>query len=180
MHAQMRHMRKMPAELRDENTSSRSSKANQASPEDWPHSTPARTPSPFSAAGLPRLSSLLRSSQRLDAQSIYELPASRRGTPDHRPCTPSTSPASASRPHVWRRRKLRAWNKTLAEDDMESDNEDPRHARQGGARVYTTPADPDNPEYVYDMLHENQRGIVLFGVSKRFSSNVLSAFDPSP
>ena len=180
MHAQMRHMRKMPAELRDENTSSRSSKANQASPEDWPHSTPARTPSPFSAAGLPRLSSLLRSSQRLDAQSIYELPASRRGTPDHRPCTPSSSPASASRPHVWRRRKLRAWNKTLAEDDMESDDEDPHHARQGGARVYTTPADPDNPEYVYDMLHENQRGIVLFGVSKRFSSNVLSAFDPSP
>jgi len=63
---------------------------------------------------------------------------------------------------------------------MESDDEDPHHARQGGARVYTTPADPDNPEYVYDMLHENQRGIVLFGVSKRFSSNVLSAFDPSP
>lgn len=179
LRALRRQMRKIPAELRDETRqvlSERAGKDRLSPPNEAPRSrssTPIRTPSPFSESSLQKIRSMLHSSQPMESLEMDDLQEIRTRE------SVSQSPLAATdRPHVWRRRQRRAWNKALAEDDV--DDDDPQFERTTGPRVYTTPVNPDQPEYAYDMLHENQRGIVLFGVSKRFSSNVLSLFDPSP
>lgn len=105
----------------------------------------------------------------------------------------SAGPLDPERPHVWKRRQRKAWNNApSAMDQTDASAPCPElsvphktatptpvaqnlfgHKSEVPPKGYTT-------ELVYDMLHENQRGIVLFGVAKRFSSQVLFVGDPSP
>ncbi|WFD47524.1 hypothetical protein GLX27_002176 [Malassezia furfur] len=99
-------------------------------------------------------------------------------------------------PHVWRRRQRRAWNNAPSAMDMAQLEEDEEEC--GRMCPDVTRAQDTKPmvqgdtskaqlfpkgyktELVYDMLHENQRGIVWFGIAKRFSSQMLFLWDPSP
>lgn len=184
MRANMRQARKLHVEPRDEGESRHDTSFRaQLGQVLWPHrngtgddaaaaiSTLPRTPSPPAENGSvgAKLRSLLTTparSEASDARSMRSLPA-----------TPSRS--SVTRPHVWRRRKRRAWN--VAPALSGGDDDDDERVRSSEPRVVLSPLPPHSEsELVYDLLHENQRGIVLFGVSKRFSSNVLFFTDPAP
>ncbi|WFD30816.1 hypothetical protein MSPP1_001840 [Malassezia sp. CBS 17886] len=103
--------------------------------------------------------------------------------------------AAAERPHVWQRRRRKAWDNAPADGGCGDGDMDtlallgpPCAAAAASKCTGVAPCAGDTPcattkhttEYVCDILHENERGIVLFGVSKRFSSNVLFFWDPSP
>lgn len=103
------------------------------------------------------------------------------------------SAAETKLPRVWKRRKRREWNNAPSAMDMAPNDEDEErmcpdvpfaqdakptvHGEASQAQLFPKGY---KTELVYDMLHENQRGIVLFGVAKRFSSQVLFFWDPSP
>lgn len=131
----------------------------------------ARTPSPSNDGVGTKLRSMLGTPARSDVSDARSLPT-----------TPGREYSGAgARPRMWKRRKRRAWNEALALSDVEDDDDDERAHATSQNRVVLSPLPPDaEPEFVYDLLHENQRGIVLFGVSKRFSSNVLFLTDPAP
>ncbi|KAI3620221.1 hypothetical protein CBS9595_002188 [Malassezia furfur] len=105
-------------------------------------------------------------------------------------CAPETK-----LPHVWRRRQRRAWNNAPSAMDMaqleEEENcgrmcpdvtrvQDTKPMVQGDTSKAQLFPKGYKTELVYDMLHENQRGIVWFGVAKQFSSQMLLFWDPSP
>lgn len=186
MRAKMRQSRKLHAEPRDEadarhDASFRSQLGNalrlhrhrSGDEASSAVSTQPRTPSPpaDNASVGAKLRSILTTPARSDtsdARSLRSIPA-----------MPSRD--TGARPHVWRRRKRRAWDEALAMSDAEDDDDDDERLHSSEPRVVLSPLPPHSePELVYDLLHENQRGIVLFGISKRFSSNVLFITDPAP
>lgn len=179
MRAKMRQARKWPADLRDEavsrhDTSTRALHPHRSRLTDDTSShvsSQPRTPSPppENVGVGAKLRSKLATPARSEVSEGRSVPA-----------TPSRD--TGTRPQVWRRRKRRAWNEAVAWSDVGDDNdEDDRLPSSSEPRVIVSPLPRDaEPELVYDMLHENQRGIVLFGVSKRFSSNVLFFTDPAP
>ncbi|WFD43875.1 hypothetical protein MPSI1_002540 [Malassezia psittaci] len=97
-------------------------------------------------------------------------------------------------PHLWKRRQRRAWNNAPCAMDMaQVDEESWEPTCKDYAMALDNIKDAQNDacktallpkgyktELVYDMLYENQRGAVLFGVAKRFSSHMLFVGDPSP
>ena len=189
LHASRRKMRKLPAELRDENASRSDSTSAQVvrssrvrhTPDEVGSSratTPNRTPSPFMEGGVgTRLRPALRTRQRSTGGSWSD----ENVAPERESVvTPPASSAGSNRPHMWRRRERRAWNQASVEEEIDDDEQPQPRPVHRSSHVFVSPVQSDTPELVYDMLHENQRGIVLFGVSKRFSSNVLFVWDPSP
>lgn len=93
------------------------------------------------------------------------------------------SGAASERPRIWRRKERRAWNRELADDGAPSDSDDSSTEAAAKARllIHNQPLPPHHPqsELEYDVLYENQRGVVLFGMSKRFSPHMLTAWDPA-
>ncbi|WFD26082.1 hypothetical protein MNAN1_001057 [Malassezia nana] len=131
----------------------------------------ARTPSPPTDNVGTKLRSMLGTPARSDVSDARSLP----NTPGRE------NLGAGARPRMWKRRKRRAWNEALALSDVEGDDDDEHMHARSENRVVLSPLPPDaEPEFVYDLLHENQRGMVFFGVSKRFSSNVLFLTDPAP
>ena len=181
MRQRQRQRRRIPAELRDVDASRRRSSPpslRRASPA---HASGHNTPAQADAASV---------SARKDTPGP-ETPVRRETRDDHallNPILPAAGASTASlperegpllRPRIWRRRERRAWNAAPAAADqnpaeLRSLSQEMRDELPSG--VHLKP----KKELVYDMLHENQRGIVHFGVSKRFSSHMLFAFDPSP
>ena len=95
-----------------------------------------------------------------------------------------------ARPRAWHRRRKKAWNAAPAPEaemarfaarSVQSDtaSEAPCGALPAGlADAVEAQAPPGT--LVYDVLYENERGALLFGVHKQFSKYMLSALDPSP
>lgn len=97
-----------------------------------------------------------------------------------------------ARPRAWHRRRKKAWNAAPApEAEMarvtarpaasDAASEPPpcgSTAATGIAEAAAAQAPPGT--LVYDVLYENERGALLFGVLKQFSKYMLSALDPSP
>lgn len=113
------------------------------------------------------------------------------GTPEGP--TPGTSvpttPKQERRPHMWSIKRRKEWNRAPApETDMLAQwatdkGEDTGRLEQEQAQAVAEIAQQEENQkndLVYDVLYENQRGILLFGMSKRFSSSVLFIMDPSP
>ncbi|KAL9936358.1 hypothetical protein V8E36_004426 [Tilletia maclaganii] len=61
---------------------------------------------------------------------------------------------------------------------IEPPTENNTQDEDGGGAGTTAPQDPDS-RYEYDVLYENQRGVLWFGVPK-FSPSTLLQWDPSP
>lgn len=202
MHSRMRRRRRVPAELRDDAMSNsqlwshlRSYRLRPEADASLSVSPPRReSPQPSlphaasrkhsHAGGHPSLASKLQTrKQRGDSDDVASV--------ESNTLQPPGASRPSVRPRVWRRRERRAWNEAPAANDLENDGGDGVPNSQRSRRTSTQPmramptapqskTTQGEPDFVYDMLHENQRGIVLFGVSKRFSSNVLFFWDPAP
>ncbi|WFD06363.1 hypothetical protein MVES1_001708 [Malassezia vespertilionis] len=102
--------------------------------------------------------------------------------------TPSPCQARAEespqqdRPSRWQRRQRKAWDNAPSVSDAISTSSAVGSTAPTAPTCATSERVPisHKTELVYDILHENQRGIVLFGIKKHFSSEVLFVTDPSP
>ncbi|KAN0061589.1 hypothetical protein ACQY0O_006436 [Thecaphora frezii] len=90
-------------------------------------------------------------------------------------------------PHILRRRRMHKWEAETtsleaAEGETPPAQEDPEKELDhmlGKLAVEQAPRDAGKERYEFDVLYENQRGLLVFGIPK-FSPRTLFQWDPSP
>lgn len=97
-----------------------------------------------------------------------------------------THPSHLRLPRPWRPRQRRKWKQTMAEeggvsptDDLAAADPDQELDNVLGNLILEQDPDQIREKYDWDVLYENQRGLLFFGIPK-FSARVLMQWDPAP